>query len=122
MNKLIIGLLILAAGAGIFFYLRNKKEKPVAGTINQELIIGKWKTATDSSTYEFQKNGQVIKSAGDSLKADTSYYEWNKTNDLVWKQKINDSTGKVYVLLKLSTDTLQVRSADSTEQLFTRLK
>lgn len=130
MNKLIIGLLTVAAGAGIFLLLRKKKETITANSINKEWIVGKWKpdavstNDSDFSKYQFdfQKNGNVLKSLNDSVKADTSHYEWNKASELVWKEKANDSTGKVYVVIKLTQDSLQVQSADSSTILFTKAK
>lgn len=129
MNKLIIGLLVIAAGAGIFLLLRKKKEKTTANSINKEWIVGKWKSdavmANDSNfskyQFDFQKDGNVVRSLNDSVKADTTYYEWNKANELVWKEKASDSTGKVYLVTKLTRDSLQVQGADSSTVLFTKV-
>jgi len=130
MNKLIIGLLIIAAGAGTFFLLRKKKETTVTNEIKKEWIIGKWKTdvvmANDSTfskyQFDFQKDGNIVRSLNDSVKADTSHYEWNKANELVWKEKSSDSTGKIYVVTKLTQDSLQVQAADSSTVLFIKAK
>jgi hypothetical protein len=133
MNKLIIGLLIIAAGAGVFFLLRKKKETTVINSINKEWIIGKWIPITigtdavnDSNfskfQFDFQKEGNVIRSLNDSVKADTSHYEWNKANELVWKEKASDSTDKVYLVTKLTVDSLQMRATDSSSVLFTKVK
>jgi hypothetical protein len=129
MNKLIIGLLIVAAGTGVFFLLRKKKDTTVTNGLNKEWIVGKWKqnagtTDTSFSNYQFdfQKDGHVIRSLNDSVTADTTHYEWNKANDLVWMEKHGDSTGKTYAVLKLTPDSLQVQSADSSTMLFTKLK
>ena len=129
MNKLFIGLLIVAAGTGAFFLLRKKKTTD-ANKINKEWIIGKWETDAvipgDSTfrlfRYEFQKEGNILRSLNDSAKADTTHYEWNKKNDLVWSKKPGDSTGRIYSVIKLTTDSLQVRSEDSTMILFTKVK
>ena len=129
MNKLLIGLLIVAAGAGVFFFLK-KKNNTEALRINKELIIGKWKTdaviSTDSGfsrySYDFQKEGILLRSLNDSVKADTSHYEWSKANELVWKEKTSDSTVKIYVVTKLTQDSLRVQAADSTTVLFTKVK
>jgi len=67
MNKLIIGLLIIAAGAGTFFLLRKKKETTATNEIKKEWIIGKWKTdvvmANESnlnkSQFDFKKHGNI---------------------------------------------------------------
>ena len=135
MNKLIIGLLVVAAGAGIFLLLRKKNETTTANSINKDWIVGKWNPiaigsdstlANDSNfskyRFEFQKDGNVVRSINDSVKADTTHYEWNKNNELVWKEKANDSTGKVYVVTNLTQDSLQIMATDSSTILFTKLK
>ena len=135
MNKFIIGLLVVAAGAGIFLLLRKKNETPTSNSINKEWIVGKWNPiaigsdstlANDSNfskyRFEFQKDGNVVRSINDSVKADTTHYEWNKNNELVLKEKANDSTGKVYVVTKLTSDSLQMQARDSSTILFTKLK
>jgi hypothetical protein len=137
MNKLFIGLLIVATGAGVFFLLSKKKNTTEIAGINKELIIGKWKTdaviANDSGfnkyNYNFQKEGTVLRSLNDSVKADTTHYEWNKVNDLIWYQRTPseketpvDSSAKIYSVVKLTQDSLLVQSADSSTVLFTKVK
>jgi len=128
MKKLFIGLLVVAAGTGVFFLLNKKKNTEAITSLNKELIIGKWKTdaviANDSAFnklhYNFEKEGLLIIS--DSTEADSTHYEWSKTNDLVWKDKATDSSGKTYSVLKLTADSLRVQSPDSTTILFTKVK
>jgi hypothetical protein len=128
MNKLFIGLLIVAAGAGAFFLLRKKKNTTTINDIKKEWIVGKWKadackdSAFSSYSYDFLKDGNIIWSLNDSAKADTSHYEWNKANELVWKEKTSDSTGKIFSVVKLTQDSLQVQSKDSVSILFTKAK
>ncbi|HMK25227.1 MAG TPA: hypothetical protein VK483_04290 [Chitinophagaceae bacterium] len=128
MNKLFIGLLIVAAGAGTFFLLRKKNNTTTTNDIKKEWIVGKWKadagkdSAFRSYNYDFLKDGNVIRSLNDSAKADTSHYEWNKKNELIWKKNAGDSTGRIFSVLKLTQDSLQVQSKDSTTILFTKLK
>ncbi len=127
MNKLIIGLLVVAAGAGIFLLLRKKKETTTANEIKKEWIIGKWIPITIGTNfnkyqYDFQKEGNVIRSLSDSVKADTTHYQWNKANELVWKEKATDSTGKLYLVTKLTLDSLQIQAPDSSSVLFTKMK
>ena len=128
MNKLIIGLLIVAAGTGAFFLLRKKKTATTNSEFKKELIIGKWKadagkdSVFSSYRYDFQKDGNIFLILNDSAIADTNHYEWNKGNELVWKEKSSDSTGKILSVLKLTQDSLQVRAADSSTVLFTKLK
>lgn len=130
MNKLLIGLLIVAAGAGTFLLLRKKKSTTGTNSLNKEWVIGKWKTdaqpGNDSSfskySYDFLKDGNILRSLNDSTKADTSHYEWSKNNELIWKEKATDSTDKVYAVVKLTVDSLQVQSKDSATILFTKMK
>ena len=131
MNKLIIGLLIIAAGAGVYFLLSKKKNSTEAANIKKELIIGTWKVesyqpATDSLqpkySYDFQKDGMAVRSVNDSLKTDTVKYEWKKTGQLVIKESMADSTGKVYNIEKLTKDSLQIIGADSVVVSLTKLK
>ena len=105
MKKLFIGLLIIAAGAGAFFYLRSKQiklaERPV---INRDLILGEWMIDSVHSTesldtakgivtdsfykavrYNFGKDGKVIVSLGDFL-TDTSMYTFKTDSVLSWDE------------------------------------
>lgn len=128
MKNVFIGLLIVAAGTGIFFLLRKKKGKSTANEINKEWIVGKWKADAGKDSafslyrYDFTKDGNILRSLSDSAKADTSHYEWNKANELVWKEKANDSTGEFFSIIKLTKDSLQIQSKDSATILFTKLK
>jgi hypothetical protein len=124
MNKLLIGLLIIAAGVGAFFYFRNKKQSSTENSIQKELLVGKWKmesiqTGKDSSNsflvgmmgtvdsnllkygYEFTKDGNIFRSIGDSITKDSSRYEWNKKDQLVWKDNFKDSVALPYKFLRL---------------------
>jgi hypothetical protein len=130
MNKLLIGLLIVAAGTGAFFLLRKKKQEPVTTELKKEWIIGQWKSDAivdnDSNfnkyRFDFQSNGSLLRSLNDSTGADTVYYEWSKTSELVWKEKATDSVGKNFTVLQLTPDSLQVQGKDSVKILFTKLK
>lgn len=128
MNKLFIGLLIVAAGAGVFILLRNKKKPAAANQINKEWIIGKWKADAGKDapfsqySYYFLEDGKIVRSLNDSARADTSHYEWNKKNELLWKENVSDSAGKTFSVVKLTKDSLQVLGADSSTILFTKSK
>ena len=131
MNKLIIGLLIIAAGAGAYFLLKNKKNTTETVSINKEFIIGKWKTEKDHAVkdslqpnyqYEFKNDRIALRSISDTTKADTLKYEWGKTSQLVLKGNTADSTIKTYIVEKLTKDSLQFMSEDSIVTLLTRLK
>ncbi len=145
MKKLFIGLLIVAAGAGAFYFLQKKKTE-TKDNFEKELLIGKWKvdsiySASKDSTadlmsdilmpadssfrpysYNFQKSGEFLQSVYDSVKADTSYYEWGKRNELVIKDAIKDSTGELYTVNKLSLDSLILQTKDSAVFVLTKLK
>jgi len=128
MNKLLIGLLIIAAGTGAFLLLRKKKNSTATNSLNKEWVIGKWKTnATPGNdsvfskySYDFLKEGKILRSLTDSTKADTLQYEWSKNNELIWKENAVDSTVKSYAVTKLTADTLQLQSKDSVTILFTK--
>ena len=128
MNKLFIGLLIVAAGAAALFYFNRRTcNKPAQDSLTKEWIVGKWKadagkdSVFSSYSYDFLKDGNIVRSLNDSVKADTSHYEWNKKNELVWKENAADSTGKILSVLKLTQDSLQVQAADSSTVLFIKV-
>ena len=93
MNKLIIGLLVVAAGAGIFLFLRKKKNEITVNSINKEWIIGKWKTdstvATDSNfskyQFDFQKDGNVVRSLNDQIALRFFLLKPNSLSLNLWK-------------------------------------
>ena len=131
MNKLLIGLLIIAVAGGAFFLLNKKKNEPVTQTLNKEWIIGKWETisytpATDSVQprfrFDFLKDGIALRSIVDSVKADTIIYKWNDKQELVIQENATDSVGTVLAVSKLTADSLQVQRADSVTILFTKVK
>ena len=131
MNKLFIGLLIVAAGAGVYFLLNKKKNETEVTTIHKEWIVGKWKAvaeqpAKDSAQpvyqYEFQKAGIVLHSLNDSATVDTTHYEWSKANELVWKQNATDSIAEIFSIVLLTKDSLQIQAKDSVTTLFIKAK
>lgn len=131
MNKLLIGLLVVAAGAGAYFLLKKKKEQTVATSINKEWIIGKWKPeptqiAKDSVQpqfrYEFQKDGLAFRSVSDTVKADTISYAWKDKDRILIKEKPADTTGVEFTVTKLTQDSLQVTGTDNSGILFIKMK
>lgn len=131
MNKLIIGLLIIAAGAGAYFLLKNKKNTTETVPVNKEFIIGKWKTASieplkDSAQpkfyYEFQKDGTAYRAVSDTAKADTISYAWKESIGIVLKDKATDTTGFLLTVVTLTADSMKVKNSDNSEILFTKLK
>ena len=146
MKKVFIGLLILAAGAGAFYFLQ-KKDKPFTGSsFQKEWIVGKWKLDSillpkDSNDnfmagilgivapdlmkyrYELKQDGTISFSLGDSLIKDSSLYEWNKENQLVWKEYPADTTSNnVFKVSTLNEDSLVLQAEDSSLLLFTKVK
>jgi hypothetical protein len=145
MKKLFIGLLIVAAGAAIFFLIQKKQKPVTANNFQHEQIIGKWKLdslrflkdSTDNFLvgimgmvdpnlmkyqYEFTKDGSIAFSLGDSLIKDSSGYEWDKENQLVWKEHPADTSGDFFKVSLLNNDSLTLQSKDSTILLFTKAK
>ncbi|MET0394975.1 MAG: hypothetical protein ABW019_17655 [Chitinophagaceae bacterium] len=143
MKKVFIGLLIVVvAGAGIFFALRSKNQSPVAGKINQEQIVGNWKLVSlevshdsvdifgnvllllDSNlrryNYEFRKDQSVAVTLGDSVAARGGRYEWQEPNRIVWKEHAADSTGESFQVAALTADSLVLRGQDSAVLYFTK--
>ena len=145
MKKLFIGLLIIAAGAGAYYFLQKKKSE-TSIDLEKELLVGKWKmdslnlSPRDSATafilglmspgdstlsksqFDFQKEGTFIQTHNDQLQNDTSYYEWEKKNKLLIKEATKDSTGEIYSVNKLNIDSLILQSKDSTIFVLTKLK
>jgi hypothetical protein len=145
MNKLIIGLLIVAAGAAALFYFNSRTcNKPAQDPLTKEWIVDKWKVdsyspgkdssivfllyATDLNSkkqvHQFYDQGLLVTTYPyDSLvKSDTAYYKWGKNKELIFKGKESDSTVFMFSVAKLTTDSLQVQSKDSATILFTKLK
>ncbi|MFI5132112.1 MAG: hypothetical protein ACHQFX_19060 [Chitinophagales bacterium] len=145
MKKLFIGLLIIAAGAGAYFFLQKKKSA-TTDKLDKELLVGKWKmdslnlSPRDSATafvlglmspgdstlsksqFDFQEGGTFLQTHSDPLQNDTSYYEWSKKNKLLIKESIKDSTGEVYFVNILNIDSLILQSKDSTVFVLTKIK
>jgi hypothetical protein len=140
MKKVFFGLLIIAAGAGIFLYLRQQKKQ---STIEQSLIIGDWKLDSlafkkdsgglqpnvllflDSNLlkyhYEFTKNNSILISLQDSLTSDSTRYYWAAKNELVWKDDPSAAGDSLLVTI-LSKDSLVLLGRDSTAFYFTKNK
>lgn len=127
MKKVFIGLLVVAAGVGIFLACKSKKSE-IKNEINKDLVVGKWKadagkdSAFSQYRYDFLKDGNVIRALNDSTKADTAHYSWNKDNELVWSESPSDSNAVVFKVIKLTKDSFEVQSKDSTTILFTKIE
>jgi uncharacterized protein YxeA len=128
MKKIFIALLLVAAATAAFFFLRNKNAASARNAFDKELIIGKWKPVirdsvnTDMKGYQFdfQKEGKFLE-AKDSLAADTAYYEWGKDGRLIFSDKREDSVNKIFLVLKLTKDSLELKAKDSVETTFLRV-
>ena len=143
MNKFILGLLLIAAAAGIFFVLQKQKYNTTDG-VNKELIFGKWKiksydAKTDSSnalfvgimgivdsntlkySYEFTKDGKILRFLNDTISEDTSLFVWKK-DMLLWIENKQDTVGELMLVIKLIKDSLLIQSDDSTKISFAREK
>jgi hypothetical protein len=141
MKKLFIGLLIVAAGAGTFYFLQQDKSKS-ENLFEKDLLVGKWKIdsiynqSKDSTWpywilafkdsvfrqyhFDFQKEGGIVQSRDGAVAADTSYFEWKK-NELLIKETAKDSTGESFAIGKLGKDTLILQSKDSALFVLTRV-
>ncbi len=145
MNKLIIGLLIVAAaGAGIFFYLRKEKEDHPTTPTNKELIVGKWaidsldfsKDTTSAAIlllalafnnekkiYDFNASGQInIFTHPDSLTfRDSAFFSWKADNRLTWKTNPADTITETFSVIKLNKEQLVLETTDSVTVYFKKV-
>lgn len=133
MKKIIIGLLVIAAGATAYYLYTQKKTTDPATEKKQEMLLGKWKTSSKLSgpdsllsafQYEFRKDGIGFIHDSTTAKSDSFYYEWNKTGDLVVKGNVKDSTAEIFSVLQLNHDSLRVKNngdKENKEYHFTRL-
>ncbi len=145
MKKTFIGLLIVAAiGAGAFYFLYERTcDKPGPLTkIPVERIFGIWKIDSindvkkdtlqdidrlgivkDSTlkdySFEFQKDGILLRSFSPSGKNDTLKFEWGKEKELIVKK---DSTAISITLLTASKDSLAMETGTHEILYFSKLK
>jgi lipopolysaccharide export system protein LptC len=144
MKKIVIGLLVIAAGAGVYYFLQTKKTAS-ENKLQKELLIGKWKMdslsvrshdstgeatialigALDSNFYTYHydvlADGHILQSLHDTITTDTSYYEW-KGNELLIKEGTKDTTAEAFTISTLTTDSLVILSKDSSSLVFSKLK
>ena len=131
MKKLMIGLLVAAAGTGIYFFvIKKNKEKPIDTGFNKELIIGKWAgetkavpySTTISLSWEFRKDGTALFAASDTAKTDTLYYSWKDSIGLKVQKSPADSLEMVYEVSKLTADSLELKQTGSDPILLLKSK
>ena len=138
MNKLFIGLLIIAAGAGAFFYLRKKNKSATGNGIKKEWILGQWKVDSLSASkdtsnenllfmlYASDTNAKkdvihfyddgllLITYPYDSLsKNDTAYFQWSKDNALLFKDKMTDSLSSTMLVKQPDSLHMVLQTKDS---------
>lgn len=143
MKKIILAVILVAATGGITYYLFQNKKQTVISDFQQAQILGKWrmeflKEGKDSASllvgiigmldsnlmkydYDFRKEGMVIKFLKDSVRKDTTNYEWTKENCIIWKEP-GDSTGESLMVNVLNRDSLVVTTRDSTTIYFKKIK
>lgn len=143
MKKLLFGLLIIAAAAGAFFYLRNEKKPTSANKLDKQQILGKWKLETihpvnDSSSglialiplidsnisnfrFEFTPDGSIIQTVNGTIDNDTASYEW-KGDQLAIREGRLDTIPDLLTVLALNKDSLYFQSQDSVLMLFSKAK
>jgi hypothetical protein len=134
MNKAFIGLLIIiAAGAGVFFFLRKQNKT----SLNKEWIAGSWKldslahkdssshgilllpdVALKSYQYNFNTDSSKLVIVGDSGSTVSLYYQWRNGNKLMVMDNATDTTGDVVTVNQLTNDKMVVQSVDSTLLFF----
>ena len=130
MNKLFIGLLILAAGAGVFFFLRKQNQKETI-MFNKEWMVGKWKLDSivhkdpaknhnlipdadlKSFQYNFIGDSSLLQITGDSGSVVRLHYQWKNENKLMVTDNVTDTVGDVFTITQLTNDKMIVLSADS---------
>lgn len=143
MKKTILAVILVAAIGGAAYWLLQKKKQNAVTGFKQEQIIGKWKLDSlvegndpaslfvgimgmiDSNImkydYDFRKEGIVVKLLADSAQKDTTHYELKKNNQLIWKEQ-GDPTGQSLAITTLNTDSLVLKTKDSTIIYFKKAK
>jgi hypothetical protein len=143
MKKLFIGLLLIAAGAGAYYFLQKKKIETF-NPVKKEFLSGVWKldslyavsgdsasmiglaAIADSNShnyrFNFREDGTLLRTLDETPGADTSHYDWSGKNELRIKDAAKDSTGVNYTVNKLVRDSLVLQSRDSAVFVFTRVK
>jgi hypothetical protein len=130
MNKLLIGLLIVAAGAGAYLLLKKNNSHHIKA-VEETAILGKWKISAHetndssglSARYDFLDNGKLLVFENDStMVADTIPYHWQKDHVLVINDVKGDSTGKEFTILKLNADSLTIQDRSTDTLTFLRMK
>ena len=131
MKKVWIGLLIAAAGTGVYFFIKSRQQtdKPIVSG-HQEWLIGKWTgqsvdqvpdSLSSVQQWEFKQDGIAIFSKEKPLTNDTLQYVWKDSTSLGIKSA-TDSTATVFRVIQQAADSLILESSDSSRILLGRTK
>ena len=131
MKKIIFGLLIVAAGAGAYYLLSQKKNIEQVSENKATLLLGKWKAEnrigfSDSSLlagfqYEVLKDGVALVSDSAAAVADSFYYAWTDEGDLQIRLKAADTAIEKFNVVLLNKDSLQLKDKESKLYRFSRM-
>lgn len=134
MKKMMIGLLLAAAAAGAYWFLR--RPQPVSPeNSDQSLLTGRWRidslqrrtpdSAAQSAgvfsidpnfrqqAWEFVPGGRLIQTLNDSLPADTAFYSWKPGKLLFVTRSASDSPGQSFRVARLDSQLLVLQTTDS---------
>ncbi len=125
MKIILITLLLVAAGTGIWFFLANKNKinKPTPQPMLQ--LAGNWETvgkdsANNNERFRFTADSLLFHTTTDSLPADTFHYQLRDAQ-LVLTHGNGDSSVNYLSILLATADTLQLKTADSSILLLHRI-
>lgn len=131
MKKIIFGLLIVAAGAGAYYLLSQKKNIEQVSENKATLLLGKWKAEnrigfSDSSLlagfqYEVLKDGVALVSDSAAAVADSFYYAWTDDGDLQIRLKAADTLIEKFNVVLLNKDSLQLKDKENKLYRFARM-
>lgn len=132
MKKVLIGLLIAAAGTGIYFFISTRKKAAQPTTrYSQEWIIGKWESHRNDSVpdslfsvqhWEFSKEGIAVFHNQRPALTDSFRFSWKDSLTLSLKKSIEDSTETIFNIVRLQPDSLELKTAESTGIQLTKMK
>lgn len=125
MKIILIALLVLAAGTGVWFFLANKNKinKPAPHPMLQ--LAGNWETigkdsANNSGRFRFTAGSLLFHTTTDSLPADTFHYQIRDAQLLLMHGN-GDSSANYLSILLATEDTLQLKTTDSSILLLHRI-
>jgi hypothetical protein len=144
MKKIILAVVLLAAAGGaVYLYSqRNRNIKPPIQTSYKETIIGDWKIESIASkdtssigllllsldsnltnyTFRFSADGAITQLLNDSIVPQKSKYEWKDSSQLVIIEGDSLDDQELMHVAILTTEQLNLMSADSSVIHFKRKK